>query len=288
MRLIIILLLLVFSNSSFAGGWVQAKGKGYYKLSEYWIIFDNHFTDRGRLDPNVTTSLYNTNLYVEHGLSNRVTGVVNANLFSRNLTNNLVSTRNSEILVPGDAINSIGDLDLGLKYALIAPGSRFAWSLSASLGLPTGKIAGGREGNLATGDGEFNQILRSDFGKGWSLSKRVGLFGNTYAGLNNRTRGFSDELHYGLEAGLMLFDQRVILITKLNVVDSFKNGETAATYTNTSIFANNTEYTSIAFEANAYVTKRLGLSASIATAARGELIAAAPSYSIGIFLDTSR
>ncbi|MFT6938366.1 MAG: hypothetical protein ACJA1N_002673, partial [Saprospiraceae bacterium] len=67
-----------------------------------------------------------------------------------------------------------------------------------------------------------------------------------------------------------------------------KNGETAATITSTSVFANNTEYTSFSLEAAYYVSKRVGFSASFAGAFRGEIIAAAPTYSVGIFYDLAK
>ena len=75
---------------------------------------------------------------------------------------------------------------------------------------------------------------------------------------------------------------------KLIGIESLKNGATAETMTSTSIFANNTEFTSYSFEVNYYVLKKWGISANYASAFRGEIIAAAPAYSVGIFLDTSR
>ena len=83
--------LLIFTSTQvFAGGpWPQKKGKGYFKLSEWWTVFDQHYTDRGLIDPNLTTGIFNTNLYAEYGLSDRLTLVTNAALFSRSYNNNL-------------------------------------------------------------------------------------------------------------------------------------------------------------------------------------------------------
>ena len=51
-----IIILISCSHFLTAGGpWPQPKGKGYFKLSEWWIIFDQHYTDQGLIDPNVTT-----------------------------------------------------------------------------------------------------------------------------------------------------------------------------------------------------------------------------------------
>ncbi len=282
-------MLLFFVGSVNAGGpWPQAKGIGFFKVSEWWIVFDKHFTDTGLTDPNITTGIFNTFVYGEYGITNRLTGIVSAPLFSRNYMNNLVSETTQEVLVKGDAVNSIGDVDLGIKYGLTKPGSKIPVSASLILGLPTGKAVAGELNNLQTGDGEFNQMLQLDAGMGFSLGKHVSSYASVYTAYNNRTKDFSDEFRFGAEYGLGLFKQRLWLTARLNVVESLRNGSKREEVTSTSIFANNTEYTSIGFEASFYVTRKIGISAGMAGASRGELIAAAPSYSIGVFYDMSK
>lgn len=272
-----------------AGGpWPQAAGKGFFKLSEWWIIFDQHYTDAGLIDPNVTTGIFNTSIYAEYGFTNRLTGILNAPIFSRNYMNNLVSNTTGEVIQAGEAVNNLGDIDLGIKYGLTAPGSRFPLAVTLTLGLPTGTASAGSQNNLQTGDGEFNQILQLDGGTSFRLGKKTNSYASAYLGLNNRSNGFSEEFRYGLEWGLGLLESKLWLIGRLNGVESFKNGATAETVTSTSIFANNTEFTGIALEANYYLSKRWGVSASVAGAFRGEIIAAAPSYSVGVFYDMSR
>jgi len=278
-----------FAIHANAGGpWPQQKGIGYYKLSQWWLNFDRHYTDSGLIDPNVTTGIYNTFFYGEYGITDRLTGVVNAPLFSRNFTNNLISGTTGETIVKGDALNSIGDIDLGVKYGLTKPGSAFPVAASITFGLPTGKSVGGEQGNLQTGDGEFNQIFQIDAGKGFKIGKNINSYMSAYVGINNRTNGFSEEFRYGIEYGAGLFDQKLWLIARLNGIESFKNGDTAETVNSTSIFANNTEFSSYGVEAAFYVTKQVGFSASFASAFRGEIIAAAPSYSVGVFYDLGK
>ncbi|MDF1865055.1 MAG: hypothetical protein P1U70_09485 [Saprospiraceae bacterium] len=284
-KLILFIFIFTISNTIFAGGpWPQPKGKGYFKLSEWWVVFDQHFTDAGKIDPNVTTGIFNTTLYAEYGFTDRLTGILNAPFFSRNYMNNLVSNTTKDVLVEGEAINSIGDFDLGLKFGLTQPGARIPISASLILGLPTGKDTGGTLNNLQTGDGEFNQILQVDAGLGFNVGK-LPAYASGYVGINNRSNGFSEEFRFGVEAGVNLLDKKLWLIGRLNAVESFKNGDTAETTTSTSIFANNTEFTGIAVEAAYYITKKWGVSASVAGAVRGEIIAAAPSYSVGVFYD---
>lgn len=269
-----------------AGGpWPQPAGSGYFKLSQWWIVFDQHYTDAGLIDPNVTTGIFNTTFYGEYGLTDRLTVIANAPLFSRSYNNNIVSGTTGETIQAGEAINGIGDIDLGVKYGLNRPGSTYAFSASLFLGLPTGEASGGSQGNLQTGDGEFNQLIQFDLGRSFQLSEKIPAYASAYAGVNNRSQGFSEEFRYGVELGVGLIERKLWLTGRLNTVESFKNGDTAENTNSTSIFANNTEFSSVGLEASYYVKNGWGVSAGVAGAFRGEIIAAAPSYSVGIFYD---
>ena len=49
-----------------AGGpWPQKKGKGFFKLSEWWVVFDQHFNAEGELEPNIKEGVFNTSIYGE-------------------------------------------------------------------------------------------------------------------------------------------------------------------------------------------------------------------------------
>lgn len=281
-----ILLLLALSTSIIAGGgWPQPKGKTYLKLSQWWSVGNQHYTDLGLLDDNVTLGIFNTSIYAEHGFTDRLTGVVYFPFFSRTFNNNLVSRTTNEVLAPGDAINSIGDTDIKIKYGLTKPGSKIAVAGSILFGIPLGNDAGGSQKNLQTGDGEFNQLIQFDAGTGIQLGGTTGLYANAYAGFNNRTKGFSDEVRVGAEVGLGLNDYKWLFITRFDVLKSLKNGSLPNQVTSTSIFANNTEFTSVGFEINYTVNKKYGFSAGYATAINGRIIVASPSYSVGVFVN---
>lgn len=288
-KLVLVSFLTIVSFSVFAGGpWVQQKGNSYFKLSEWWLVFDEHYTTTGLKDPNVTTGVYNTFLYGEYGITNRFTGIVSSALFSRNYMNNLVSKTTGDIIVAGDAVNYLGDTDLGLKYQLSKKDAKVPMALSIVLGLPIGKSVAGAEMNLQTGDGEFNQIIQFDIGKGFKAFKSRQGYYALYAGFNNRSNKFSEEIKYGAEFGMEFFNQKLWAIARVGGVESMKNGATAETVTSTSIFANNSEFTSYSIELNQYFTKKLGLSVGYTNIIRGEIIAAAPSFSVGVFLDLSK
>ncbi|MEM6828944.1 MAG: hypothetical protein AAGA66_21095 [Bacteroidota bacterium] len=285
MRIFIAFVLVVSSSVSFAGGgWTQKKGKGYYKVSEWWISATQHFDNVGNIDPNATIVLANTTLYAEYGITDKLTGVLFFPFFSHSHINTQISATNGSVLGQGDAINGIGDSELSLKYKLNNK-SPFATSVSVLFGLPTGNESGGREGNLQTGDGEFNQMIRLDVSRSVVLDQNFSAYGSLYGGVNNRTNGFSDEFRFGLEVGISI-KEKVWLINRFDVLESMQNGRTTASGSDGStLFANNSEFQSYTLEGAYYVTEKVGFSASYSTAIDGALIFASPSYSVGVFLD---
>jgi len=281
----IILIMGAIAIASYAGGgWPQPKGMGYFKLSQWWIVADQHYTDAGLIDPNITNGLFNTSLYAEYGLTNRLTGVVYFPFFSRNVINNQVSGTTGEVIKNGEALNSIGDADLGIKYGLTKPASRIAVSATLRLGLPLGNSAGGSENNLQTGDGEFNQLFQIDAGTSFGSSEQP-MYANLFVGINNRTNDFSDELRFGAEVGIGLAAKKLWLIARLAAIQSLKNGKLASEINSTSIFANNAEILSIGAEINYYISENLGISAGITAPIAGKIIFATPAYNVGVFYD---
>lgn len=290
-KLIVLFAAIVLTSStiSLAGGpWTQPKGKAYIKLSEWWIVFDQHYTDVGKIDPNVTTGIFNTNLYGEYGITDKLDAIVNATIFSRNYMNNLKSKTTNEILVEGEDLNAIGDIDVGIKYGLSKTHSKIPVAASVYFGIPSGKTSEGTLKNLQTGDGEFNQIIQLDAGKSFSVHEKISSYGSATIAFNNRTNNFSDEFRYGIEIGMGLMRQKLWVIGRMTGISSLENGSTAETTTSASIFANNTEYTSIGLELSYYISNKIGVSTSFAGASSGKIIAAAPSYSFGVFFDMNK
>lgn len=270
------------SSSSFAGGgWPQPKGKGYFKLSQMWILSDQHFTDAGEIDPNGTRGSYFTTIYGEYGITDRLTGIVNWPFFARSTVNEQVSGTTGQLITPGDAINGVGDMDISIKYGL-TPGKKVAISASLLLGLPLGESSGGFDGSLQTGDGEFNQMIQVDAGTSFKVGG-VYPYTNAFVAFNNRTGGFSDEFRYGIEAGMEY--KRFFGVVRVYGVHSFKNGEPNFNAVGTSLFANNAEYLAITPELAYRITDKLGVTGTIGTAAWGKLIMASPTFSVGIYFN---
>jgi len=275
--------LLYFSSSYAGGGWPQPKGDGYFKISQWWMISDQHYTDSGLIDPNITTGFFSTSIYGEYGFTDRLTGIIYAPLFARTYTNNQISQTTNQVILEGEAINGIGDIDISLKYGLTKPGKGIAIAATLTLGLPLGKEVGGTQENLQLGDGEFNQMLGIDAGTGWKLGNTP-MYANTYVGFNNRNNGYSDEIRFGAELGAQFFNEKLWLIGRIKALESRKNEPNSGLQNAASLFANNTEYTAFELEAAYNIKSNLGVSVGYGGALRGELIFANPSYSIGVFL----
>ena len=258
----LLLLVLFFTQVLVAGGgWPQPKGSGYFKLFQWWVVSDQHFTDNGQIDPNVTSGIFNTGIYGEYGFTDRLTGVAYLPFFSRAYFNNTVSGTTGEVITPGESINSFGDAQLGLKYGLITKGP-IAFSATAKFGLPLGNDQGGSMGNLQTGDGEFNQSLQIDAGKGFKVGK-TNAYANAYIGYNNRSNGFSDEILYGFETGGTFFKNKIFAVARFVGVKSTNNGTSNTGENSTSIFANNSEHLSFIPEVAYNFNDKWGVSASI-------------------------
>jgi len=280
--LFIFILLITISNITYAGGgWPQPKGKGYFKLSEWWVIADQHYTTNGMTDPNITSGLYNTTFYGEYGLTDRFTLIANIPLLSRSVINNQVSLVNGEVLFEGDAINAPGDIDLTLKYGFLNI-SGISISSSLTFGVPTGVTSGGNDGLLQTGDGELNQMLRIDAGIPLGGNESFSAYSNVYFGFNNRVKGFSDEYRYGAEAGIGVLGSKLWLTGRLDIIKS--RMDQADGPIDGSFFANNAEVTSVTAEISYQFNHRLGVSVGYGTAIDGRIVYAAPSYTVGVFM----
>ncbi len=283
LKYLILVSILSLSIQTINAQWVKGKKKGYYKLSAWSLVADQHYTDTGDIDPNATRGLFNLSFYGEYGITDKLDVIAYIPFFSRTYQNDQVSGTTGEVIQKGEELNSIGDSDIGLRYGILQ-NENYALSTTLKFGFPTGEDAGGSDGSYQTGDGEFNQLLQVDLGIPFTI-KKTPLYAKTYIGYNNRTQDFSDELHFGGEAGVSFFKNKLWLIARLNAIQSLQNGDRSAQNTQGSVFANNIEYTSIGAEIAYYFTKRLGASFSFASAVSGRIVYAAPSISGGIFLD---
>ena len=279
MRKVISLFIVYFIATSLlaGGGWTKGKGKGYFKVSQYMLIADQYFNPEGnliRINPRI--SFYNTALYGEYGLTDKITTELYFPFFSRSVLNSL-QRRNGE-LVEGDAVSSIGDINLAFKFGISQKGPT-VFSGKIIFGLPTGNASGGETGTLQTGDGEFNQMLTLDVGHSFYPAP---VYANASVSINNRTKGFSDEFRFSIEAGLTL--KKFIFIGRIIGVESLMNGDTGDN-SNQGVFGNNIEYLTFMPELVYKIKENFGVTAAVGTAFSGRQVLANPSYEVGFYLD---
>jgi protein XagA len=260
-----------------AFAWPQPKGHGFFKLDFSMIRARQFYGMDGKIiDINGSGTLlsnYTTSFYGEYGLTSRLTAIGYIPVAVRNTVNEGVGAITGEVLQPGLENTSFGDVDLGLKYGLFKKGR---WVLDATLmlGLPTGDYKD--ESLLYTGDGEFNQFARVDWGYGGNRWYATG-----FLGINNRSKGFSEEFRYSAEAGYWLVSGKLLATARVMGVESFNNGDPMGS--GNGLFSNNVEFLSPQLALTYEIKQRWGVTAQFAGAFKGQNALASPAVSVGIY-----
>lgn len=258
--------------------WTQEKGKGYYKIGVWWLEADKHYTNTGLVDPNATRGLFITNFFGRYGLNNQTT-IIAYIPHTRIYQNTQVFSSGRESIA-GEQFSSLGDINLGVEYQLIKK-KGWAYSISLSLGLPTGKNRGGSDGSYQTGDGEFNQLLRFHVGKSYQIGLHD-FYAKGSIGMNQRSKGFSDEMRASLETGTKILKNQFLVLIRANTIQSFHNGSLDASNSNGSIFANNVEVVNLGGELIYQLTPKLSWGISSSYPLIGQVLYKGAVFSTGI------
>lgn len=273
--IILILSVFLLAQNTFAGGWTQKQGAGFYKLGFDFLKADRYYSPTGKKINITTTGEYTFSLYSEYGITDRLTATAYIPFFKRLTVNRLVGRTSGFEFFEGDARNGFADIDLGIRYRLLQFGPTVV-SSSLTLGIPVGSDK--QENGLFTGDGEFNQLVA--FEAGHSFYPKP-WFATATLGFNNRTNGFSDEFRYGFQLGYQPWKPFLVALN-LRGVKSLENGKDGVG--GTSGFAgNDVEYLSYGLEVMHTVTGSFGLTAGFVSATLGQNALAAPVFSVGVF-----
>jgi hypothetical protein len=278
---IILVALLLFT--SVQGQWINEKGKGYYKIGSWSLLADEHYTDQGIVDPNATRGLFINSIYAQYGLSTKINLITYISFLVKNYQFAQVSQTNGKVYEPRQEYNGFGDINLGLEYGLKTAGN-WVFSTTLTFGIPSGKSQAGSDGSYQTGDGEFNQLLQFNLGSGYGIGKQ-NFYLKSYFGLNNRTQGFSDEVHSYFETGTQVLKNKLLLLTRVHWIKPLYNGTLSAESSNGSIFANNVESMILGGEMAFQIGKKWGVSATLTQPLFGKVIFKATTYSGGIFFN---
>lgn len=260
------LLVFFLPTTAFPGAWTQKRGHGYYKLGLRIIRADQFYDANGDNASIPTLTDAGAALYTEYGLTDRLTAIANLQIFRR-------LTREA----PDDSKSGLSDSDLGVRWHLFSKG-RTVVSAEVLLGLPLGDDT--HPNGLLTGDGEFNQLVRLQVGRSFYPSP---FYLTAEVGFNNRTEGYSDEVHYGVEIGYTL-QQKFLLIFRLRGLESLDNGSENIAGGMGGLYANNKRYLAYGPELNFLLNDVIGLSAGLEGAFFAENEPAAPAVSFGIFV----
>ena len=278
-----ILLVAIILFTSVQGQWINEKGKGYYKIGSWSLLVDEHYTDQGIVDPNATRGLFISSFYGQYGLSSKINLITYIPFLVKNYQFAQVSKTNGKIYEPRQEFNGFGDINLGLEYGLKRAG-KWVFSTTLTFGIPTGKSEAGSDGSYQTGDGEFNQLLQFNLGSGFGIGKQ-NFYLKSYLGLNNRTQGFSDEVHSYFETGTQLLKNKLLLLSRVHWIKPLYNGTLSAESSDGSIFANNVESMILGGEMAFQIGKKWGVSATLTQPLFGKVVFKAPTYSGGIFFN---
>tara|TARA_R110001592_G_scaffold363221_3_gene681772 strand:+ start:167983 stop:168858 length:876 start_codon:yes stop_codon:yes gene_type:complete len=272
----------ILTLSTFAGGWPQPKKSGFFQLSERWMRSNEHFTDKGLLDPNVTTGLVISSVYGEYGLNNNLTVRAYIPFLVSNFQNNIISSTRGTEIEEGQILNAFGDVILGADR-LLYKNNKISLTVGVSIGLATGTIGKDEKQNLQTGDGENNVAARIDLGASLFNSESLSIYGKLGTAYNKRTKDFSDEIQSQAEMGFII-KQKYFIISKFFNVTSMQNGITSGEQISAAgVFANNAEFNAFELLLATDVYKGYHLTFAVNTILSGKIVANGTAYEVGVF-----
>ncbi|NOQ72938.1 MAG: hypothetical protein GQ574_13095 [Crocinitomix sp.] len=272
LNLFLISLLLMPTVVRAGGGWPQAKGEGFFLLSQRFIAANGYYNNQGFITSSPNLSAYTTHFYGEYGITDKITGIMHTP-FVTALSRDAGVDAFGNVFTADQAIG-FGDVDLGLKYNFIS--KPFYLSAELNLGINSGDYYGGTTESLHLGDGDFSQLLKVYASKGF----KYGIFATLFAGINNRTNGFSDEYHYGGELGIQQFG--FTAIAKIYSRQSFFN-EPRKDSQFPGIYSDNLEYFSYSFQLLYTYKDKFGVMVEQGSATSSRNIIASKSFTFGFF-----
>ncbi len=228
---IVFWLLLLFSFLLLPAGlsatWVREKGRALIYTDLSYRTTDTYYTGGQKMKANdfYEASL---NLYADYGVTDRYT--IGAYLpVIKSLSLGVTGTQ------PAVIYTNIGDMEL-IQRLQILEGLGAVFNLELLIGIPTG-YSEQRE-RLHTGDGEFNFRPGASLGWGFPIFSLPSYL-TLSAGLNLRTRGFSDEVHSAFQWGLFVYEKSLLLSIEVKSQKSQKTND--ETFTDNGLW-NNTSY----------------------------------------------
>jgi len=266
-------------------GWPQKKSALYLKLGQWWINYDEFYSETGSVQKlNRTRSFGSTSIYAEYGVTNRLTAIVYFPFFSKATIYKQVNAYTGAVIQEGEKLSALGDTNVAVKYGVPLPNNIYV-STSLTLGFPTGVYPEEEisSTSLQTGDGEFNQMLTLGVASSISLGQYFPYF-SLSGGFNNRTEGYSDEWRVLFEAGIKI--RGFTFLFKTDMVETLRNGTFNENLVGSNLIGNNTEYMRLSPELIWNINDQFGLTASLFKPVSGTSFFSETYYAIGIVWKT--
>jgi len=262
---ILVIVLGALSCQTLAAAWVRAPGETQVGLGVSYTSANKVYDDAGKTTGIPRFTEIATNVFAEHGLTDRLT------LGTALPVLNLHSAENMTLLANERRHTGIGDSVASGRYQILQ--GLVLVSAGLDLGLPTGD----KNAAIPTGDGEFSVLPKVSAAGGFQIGLPV--FYLLSAGYHKRTIGFSDELHGQLMGGFRA--SFITFIFSIEARHSLKNGDAGLISTNP-LYFNNASFFSYAPGIVIHANDRLAFNLFYKGGFFVRNILAAPSISAGV------
>ncbi len=262
-RLVIVLVAL--SCQTLAAAWVRAPGETLVGLGVSYTSANKVYDDAGKTPGIPRFTEIATNLFGEHGVTERLTLGAAVPLLS------LHSAEDMTMLSNERRNTGIGDSVATGRYLLVQ--GPVLVSAGLDLGLPTGN----KNAAIPTGDGEFSLLPKVAAAGGFQIGLPV--FYLLSAGYHKRTVGFSDEVHLQAMGGIRAYFVTILFNAELR--QSLRNGDAGNLSTNP-LYYNNASFLSFGPGVVLHASERVAFNVFFKTAGYARNILAAPSLSFAV------
>ncbi len=262
--------ILYFATGHANAQWAQGPGHAYLKLGSWNQSSNSEFESNGKLNgvpfPERTFAI--RSLFARVGVDSLYTATLQVPLVYTALG------ADEQLGLPETlSANDLGDINVTLERSLWN-NDGFVGGAALTLGIPTGTT---NDPFLATGDGEWNQMLRLLIGSSYKIGKQ-NMYWKGYAGFNHRTKGFSNEYRLGLETGATV--GQIFALARVGSTQFFNDEEGGIVSGN---FLNrNYERVNIGAEVTYYFAPKFGVSAGYNHILSGRNIINAPAITYGL------
>lgn len=270
------------SSGSAQGPWTQGKGNGYGQIiyntiPTYSSVYGGDGFGTRSLQREQSESMVAA--YVEYGVTNTLT--VGANVRFTWVQTGAARPAVIEPSYPAGRLSAFGNVGLFGKVPILDRAIKVA--AIAQIDLPTGQrdILTG----LSTGANAFT--FQPKVSVGGSTRK---VFGFGYAGYGYRTNSYHDQLFLGLEGGVRIARDKLLLVLNIHRLHNLDNGNDAVDHpanVETGLYTSFQEFSAFQLKLLAEdVYKGFGLMASMGGSLPGSLattsVPASPALTVGV------